>query len=280
MFFKISNKKNDSANKLTLPPCALSVWSPSGENTAHLSWELSKGCSKHTGTFLAELPCLSIPKLGFAADIMDRDKNMDNFIIEFDKKNEVSFKFAHRINDDLAVLPANVYAAPDFPVANRVEQETLIQVPVRIINMARKNGYPIIIFECQGQITTPMTFFALQYSDYILIPVKEPAEIALALLNIKRLVSAFKYSIKKFMIVSLQRESLEDHLVINDDEGNNIGKVDTLEHNIDSIIGRLATSVKVSESKDHQISAVGLKKLGAHGGWEDDPKDEEWIIRL
>lgn len=278
MFGKKHRKNHPGQDKLKLPPLVAAVWSPAGENTSELSFELSKSISMFTGAFLAELPCLAIPKLGFTADVMDRDRNIDNLIMELDKKGEISFRFAQTLNERLAILPANVYGAPDFPVSNRVELATLIQIPAKIINMARNNGFPAVVFECQGQITTPMTYFALQHADFIMLPVQKPAEIALALLNIKRLISAFKYDAAKFRLVTSGRESLENPVVIKDDEGHNTVTVSIWEHDAEQIVKNLAEALAKSQAPASRARCEDNRETGVRG--PEKTAEEEYLIRL
>ncbi len=265
MIFANKRGKKAIQGGYAIKPCVITVWSPAGENTSSVSFELSEAISKHTGVFLAELPCLSIPKLGYIADTMDRENHIDNLILELDKKGETSFKYVHKLHESLAVVAANTYSLPDFPIANRVSQDTLIETPLKLIKMARKNGYSVIVFECQGQLTSPMTFFAIDYADYVLIPVNRPEELAFTLINIKRLVCSFKHDIEKFKIVTGNMALLEGHLVINDDEGKYLGELESYEYNISHIVKSIALKNSASVVKDKH---------------QDEMIDEEVIIRL
>ncbi len=265
MIFANKRGKKAIQGGYTTKPCVITVWSPAGENTSSISLELSEAISKHTSVFLAELPCLSIPKLGFIADTMDRENHIDNLILELDKKGETSFKYVHKLQEGLAVITANTYSLPDFPIANRVSQDTLIETPSKLIKMARKNGYSVIVFECQGQLTNPMTFFAINHADYVLIPVNKPEELAFTLINIKRLICSFKHSIDKFKIVTGNIALLENHLVIKDDEGKYLGELASYELNISNIVKCFIQKDVTAAVKDDS---------------QKEMTDEEVIIRL
>lgn len=198
----------------------VTLWSPAGISTAQLSLNLSRELARTARTLLVELPCLGIPRLGFITNIADRENNTETAILEMEKKGELSLNYLHKRTEDLAILPANVFAAPDFPVSIKVETETLIDFPGAIVRAAYKKGFQRIVFECQGQLTSPMTFFALKHAAHILIPVQEPGEIAYSLINVKRLVQVFKFSPGVFSFVArTDEDTLREVAFLKDEEG-------------------------------------------------------------
>ncbi len=210
-------------------PIVIAVWGPGGNNTAQFSLHLATELARHKKVMLAELPCLGIPRLGFAAGIMDRDNHTEAAIIELAKKAELSLDQLHKQQEMLALLPASVFAVPDYPVTLKVELETLVDFPASLIQKAAKLGYEIVVLECQGQLTSPMTFFAVKLADTVIIPVKEPQEIAFSLINIKRLIQMFKYLPEKFKVVSTANtEDLAEVMVIKDEEGRTTARIDVL----------------------------------------------------
>lgn len=230
----------DGVKKDFLNPQVIAVWSPSCINTAHISYELSKELSQYTGVLLAELPCLGVPRLGFVADIRDRENNTETVIQEFDKKKLISGEYVYKKVGNLAVLPACVYAVPDNPVTNKVELETLFNFPAALINEGRKQGYPIIVFECQGQLSTPMTFSALKNADTVIIPLSKAEEVAFTLINLTRIYQVFNYSLQKFKVISASNfETLSQVMAITDEEGNKLEKVEVLELNYQALISYL-----------------------------------------
>jgi cellulose biosynthesis protein BcsQ len=104
-------------------------------------------------------------------------------------------------------------------------------------------GYSTIIFDCQGQITTPMTYFAVEAADKVLIPVKRMSEISFSLLNVKRLVQGFKFDLAKFIILASSKdiEIIQEISVISNDEGRIIGRLDVKVENCQEIIKTLFT---------------------------------------
>lgn len=205
----------------------LAVWSPAGLNTSPLSYRLGEELSKHTPVLVAELPCLGIPRLAFCAGLMDRDKHMDAAILELDKKGEMSCSQVWQKSATLGVLAANVYSFPDYPITHKVELDTLLEVPFSLINAARHKGYAVIVLDCQGQLTTPMTHNALKSADIVLVPVEEPADMAFGLLNIKRLVQVFKYEPSHFRIIAAQNaDAVSEIMVLKDEEGRIISSLE------------------------------------------------------
>lgn len=198
----VLSNDNDFSRIRKMPPSVLCFWSPYGRDTAKLSLNTAKELARFTSVLLAELPCMGIPRLALLTQKMDREKNTDTLILEYEKKKAIRMTQVHKESDTLSILSANAYGIPDHPVCSRVELETLIKFPGILINSARQDGINTIIFELQGQLATPMTFFALKKADRILIPVDRPEEAAFALINIKRMIDVFCYEKEKLLILT------------------------------------------------------------------------------
>jgi hypothetical protein len=213
-------------------PKVITVWAPGGNNTAQLSLNLARKLARQKKVLLVELPCLGIPRLGFAAGIMDRDNHTEAAIIELGKKVGLTLTQLHKKSEMLALLPAGVFAVPDYPVTLKVELETLIEFPAALIQKATQLCYELIVFECQGQLTTPMTFFAIKLADTVIVSAEEPAEIAYSLINIKRLIQMCKYLPEKFKVVSaINSEELSEVMVMKDEEGKITSRIEVLTDN-------------------------------------------------
>ncbi len=203
---------------LVIKSQVIAVWGPGGNNTVKVSWPLANEISKHTTTALVELPCVGIPRLAVEADRLDRNLNVDNAILEYERKNGSPISFCHKIDDNLAVLPINPYGLPDHPVIHKVTKpETLQTFPHYFINQARKGGYSVIVFDCQGVLVSPMTFFALQQANRVVLVVDEPSEIAWTLVNKERLIDTYKIRPDAFIATTNQMtqkyyEEIEDVL--------------------------------------------------------------------
>jgi len=217
------------------------IWSPTGLDTSELSFGLAREISKRERALIAELPCLGIPRLAFAAQAIERNKNIEEEIMELEQKGTITLKHLYKKSDSLAVLPVDIYAFPDYPVTQKVKIQTLISFPAHLLNKARELGYSSVIYDCQGQITTPMTYFAVEVADKVLIPVQAMADISFALLNVKRLVQVFKFDLAKFTILASLKviETIKEISVIRSDEGRIIGKLDVREENCQEIIKAL-----------------------------------------
>lgn len=194
-------KRNNDSECLKMPPLVVCFWSPYGTNTAGISLNTVKELARFTKVLLAELPCLGIPRLGLLLQKRDRN-NTDCLILEYDKKKKIELNQVHKECDTLSILPADALGIPDHPVCSRVELETLMEFPRMLVDTGRHNGINTIVFDLQGQLSTPMTFFALKKADKILIPVDTAEEAAFALINIKRMVEVFYYKTEKFLILT------------------------------------------------------------------------------
>lgn len=177
------------------------IWGCSGTDTSELSYRLAQAEAEKGKTLVAELPCLGIPRLGFASNIMDRVRNVETFIMKIEQNQPLTWQQVFEVNQNLSVLPASVFATPDCPIVSKVSLSTLIDVAPRLINFAENEQCRHLILDCQGQLTSPMTFFALKAAGNIVIPVAKPTDAAYVLANIRRLVKVFKHPVEKFILL-------------------------------------------------------------------------------
>lgn len=189
---------------LHIPAQVVAIWGPAGNNTAPFSWELAQELAKYARVMLVELPCLGIPRLSFAANILDRNKHVEAALTEYWYKGQLAADYLDEIEQNLALLPICAFANPDSPLTARVALDVLREFPVALINSGRQKGYEVIIFVCQGQLTNPLTFFALKYAQRVIMPVNDPSAIAYTSLNIKKLVHTFQFPLRKFTVVTPQ----------------------------------------------------------------------------
>lgn len=219
-------KQRRRIEDVIIPPAVIAAWGAGGMNTARLSFDLGRALSAHCRTSLVELPCLGIPRLGFLSGVKDRDNHTEAALLELDKKGRLLHDYSCKAGENLAVLAANIYAVPDYPITLKIELETMMAFPKVFAQYARSLGYPVIVFECQGQLTTPMSFFALQLADTVLVPVDEAGEITFSLLNIRRLVHVFRLPPQKFRIITDEEPVfIENLLRIKDEEGKDLAGV-------------------------------------------------------
>jgi pilus assembly protein CpaF len=188
----------------------IAIWSPAGNNTAAISLQLAKEIAQVKFVALVEIPCRGVPMLAVEGNLLDRNKNTDLAILEYEKRKASPLEFFHQTNNSLAILPANAYALPDHPVTHKVEQqETLHDFPIYLINQVRKKGYNVIIYDLQGSLVEPMTFFSLQHADKIFIHVNSPAEVSWALVNKQRLIETYNLKEERFLVLT-DLETLEE----------------------------------------------------------------------
>lgn len=248
-------KQKPKTSGIKIPPRVIAVWGAAGINTAQLSYELSKELSAFCRVILTELPCLGIPRLGFLTGCKDREKHTEAALLELEKKGQLSGDYYYRVGENLALLSANIYTVPDYPATIKLEMETLIAFPEAFARYARSLGYSVIIYECQGQLTTPMTFFSLKLADTVIIPVDQTGEIAFSLLNIRRLVHVFRFSPQKFRIITREDPTLITPLLkIRDEEGKDLEGVSAGEAKITDLIrffSEPADSESQLQSKNH-----------------------------
>jgi hypothetical protein len=177
------------------------VWGCTGMDTTQLSYRLALSEAEKGKTLLAELPCLGIPRLGFSADIMDRACNMEAFIMKLEQEKPLEWQWVHQVHSQLGVLPASVFATPDCPVVSKVSMRTLIKVATSLIEFAKQEKCRHLILDCQGQLTNPMTFFALKHAERVIIPISKPTDAAYVLANLRRLVQIYKHALSKYTLL-------------------------------------------------------------------------------
>jgi cellulose biosynthesis protein BcsQ len=201
-------------------PKTIALWACTGYNNSELSFRIAKELSRHHRSLVVELPCLGIPRLGFVCNIMDRERHAEAAILDLDNGKGFNWDLVHK-SDGLSLLPANVFAAPDYPVFSKVELNTLIEFPRMMISESAKKEYQWVVFDCQGQLTNPMTFFALKQSEKVVIPVDNPGDAAYVLANIKRLVNVFKQPSSKFLVLAAaDLEDMKKLMVLKHEEQN------------------------------------------------------------
>lgn len=177
------------------------IWSCTGMDTAELSFNLAKAESEKGKTLAVELPCLGIPRLGFAANVVDRDRNVEAVILKTEQKLPLQWEMIHPLSTDLGVLTACTFTTPDSPVVSKVDLATLIDFVQCMKNFAEAEKCRHLIFDCQGQITHPMTFFAVKSADCVVIPIGKTTDAAYVLANVRRLVGTFHYPLDKFVLL-------------------------------------------------------------------------------
>lgn len=253
MLFK--KKKQIIDDSVKIPPQIVAVWNPGGNNTAPLSYKLAERISKHTTVILAELPCIGIPKLAHEnSELKDRNKHIDNMLVEFEQGGEINFNHIVRLSDSFSVCCANAYVNPEMTATDKVEkEETLVNFPVQFINKSRHQGYSTIVFECQGQITTPLTALALKQANIILLHLKDAADVAWALLNIEKLIYNYTdFKAEKFkVVVSDNIEEFKEAFKV-------IEGIDVVQ--ADNAINLLIKDEKVTEKKKFRLFGNKMAK--------------------
>lgn len=247
-----NNIKTGHKNKVIV------IWSPVGVDTSELSYEIASELSLEEQVLLAELPCLGIPRLGFILEGIQRNRNIETEIFDLDKKGRADLTNIYIQSNTFSVMPADIYAFPDYPITQRVSLETLISFPSHIIEKGYQQGYTSIIFDCQGQVTTPMTYYALKNADRILIPIRRTTDIAFSLLNIKRLILAFNFDINKFLLLTnnKKQEAFYEIALLNNEEGRAIGRMDVCEEDKHEIINKVLKKTVKSSLKNKKKNGL------------------------
>lgn len=243
---KIFNFRKKTQEDTALPG-TISVWNPQSENAAPLAYELALELAKGNRTFIAELPCLGIPRLAHESAKMVQEsieQNIDRCLLEFDRTEDPHLDdINHDKENNLGYLCMNPKGNPELNTTMKLFDETAIDVlaqfPEVLLTGAKARSYLTTIFLLQGQMVNPMTFCSMLVSDFIVLDVNTPTGIAWAL----RVLEKFKdhdQMAKKKVIVYMQEE-----------ERKNVG--DAFE-----VVATVVTSVEeiVQEIINHQIAMI------------------------
>ncbi|MCL1849193.1 MAG: hypothetical protein FWF83_05945 [Clostridiales bacterium] len=185
-------------------------WSCAGTNAAEVSYGTADMLAKAERTLIAELPCLGIPRLGFLCGVMDNKRNTEGAITGYEQKKTIDWEMVQSLDKYLCVLAANVFAAPDYPIAMKVTLDALTEFVPALQQLAMAKDMEWLILECQGQMHSPMTFFSLRAADKIVIPLGRPTEAAYALASVKRLIQAYQFQADAFVLaVEGNRKAIE-----------------------------------------------------------------------
>ena len=177
-------------------------WSCAGVDGSALSFHTAALLAETDHTLIVELPCLGIPRMGFVCGISDKSRNTEAAISYFEQYEKIPWEMLHPIGKRLYALPANVYAVPDFPVVSKVSVDTLMAFIGGLVDVSQSRGISHLVLECQGQLNSPMTFFALKKARKVVIPIGKPSEAAYALASVRRLVSVYKLSADAFILAT------------------------------------------------------------------------------
>jgi len=177
-------------------------WSCTGIDASELSFGTAKTLSENERTLIAELPCLGIPRLGFVCSIMDRERNTEAAMTYFEQAGKLRWEMVHPVGRRLFVLPASVFAVPDYPVVTKVSIETIMGFVPALRDLAQSNDCTRLVLECQGQLNSPTAFFSLQAAGQVVIPLGKPTEAAYALASVRRLVQLYRQRPEKFILAA------------------------------------------------------------------------------
>lgn len=183
-------------------PLIIAVWNPLGNSTARVTMEIAEELSGYAKTIAVEMPDLGIPRLAAVAGLEERDNHLDNVLLDYERTNNLSIEGRIVKKNNLHLLAANRYAAPELPtVTHKIEkQTTLVQFPSTLTKALRTYGYHYIVYDLQGQLSDPLTSLSIFLADMTLLPVRMPEEIGWSATAIERLTRDYGYNESKMKV--------------------------------------------------------------------------------
>jgi len=175
-------------------------WSCAGFDASDLSFGTAKLLSGSRSTLIVELPCLGIPRLGFVSGVMDPERNTEAAVAGFESNRSLRSDLISTVSKRLHVLSASVHGPPDCLLALKVEVEILAEFVTALKDLGKNMDCEYLILECQGQISSPLSFFSLKLADRIIIPLAGPSDVAYALSCVKRLAQVYEQPAEKFIL--------------------------------------------------------------------------------
>ena len=248
-------------------------WSCTGMDGSSLSFQTAQLISETEKTLIVELPCLGIPRLGFVCGISDPDNNTEAAISYFEQHAGIPWDMLYMQKKHLAVLAANIYAVPDYPLASKIGINTLMSFISMFVHAAENNEYDRLIFECQGQLNSPMTFFSLKEANEIVIPLGKPTEAAYAIASVNRLVRVYKHQAEMVIFAANgNRKMIERAVMSRQEEGEAIQNWTVSAWN-----GRKITGLLLRKQKER----VYIQKEGIREPDTLEEKDgmETWVYQ-
>lgn len=121
-----------------------------------------------------ELPCLNLPQLAYAIGpehIKDwpKSQSIQQWILDYDVKQNTSIQNYSFVKEGVHYVCVHPETLPDDTLATKVlSPHTLLEVPLFLKHHLQMN-FDYIIVLLQGTLVHPMTFFALQAAEGILL---------------------------------------------------------------------------------------------------------------
>lgn len=157
----------------------IALWNPAGSDPTIMLEKLLAEMKKQEETVVVvELPCLGIPHVAyrFGVSELENEHTTDQLLIDYDRnmiKGIHSYLHHYDGFDGILVQPKS---KPDNPTLIKLQQtNTLLDISAYL--KANLLGYDNIFVVLQGQLIHPMTFFALQEADEVVLGINEPIEL-------------------------------------------------------------------------------------------------------
>lgn len=177
MFFQ--KKKQKQQEVIKAKGRMIALWNPAGSDpTLVLEKFLTVVKKQEETAVVVELPCLGIPHVAYRFGIseLDHKHTIDQLLIDYDRnmlKGIHSYVYHYNGFDGILIQPKS---KPDSPTLIKLQQSnTLLDIATYL--KANLLGYDNIFVVLQGQLIHPMTFFALQEADQVVLGMNEPIEI-------------------------------------------------------------------------------------------------------
>jgi len=127
---------------------------------------------------------------------------MEMAMMQYEQNRSLDWEMLHHVSRRFSILPASVFAVPDYPVVTKVSIDALKGFVPALQRLAGEYSRSWLILECQGQLNSPMTFFSLEAADQVVIPLGKPTDAAYALASVRRLAQVYHHQTEKFILAA------------------------------------------------------------------------------
>ena len=155
---------------------------------------------------VAELPCLGVPQLAYAAiprnEVVNLGAaNIDQLILDLDRQNVREVQNYAYSSQNVEYFFINPLSLPEAPTVNKItSSNTLMELPSYF--KQKLADYDYLIFVVQGRLNHPATLFALREADGVILTNQDPLHFVGNMTHYKKLTGIFGLETERIFLYS------------------------------------------------------------------------------
>lgn len=154
-----------------------------------------KSLPKNSRALIVEMPCLGMPRLGYALQQeevikLPKQKTIDQLILDYDRKEQQTLEAYICKQEQVDLLLIDPRSLPETPVIGKLSSnQSLIELPLYLKKQATAYDYLIVV--TQGRLIHPTTHFSLRVADAVVLYNADPVDFAQNYAHYKKLQEIF-----------------------------------------------------------------------------------------